>query len=213
MRKSRDQWINGIVGRNVSDSEFVSMLQSNATVRAAVQSLFNEVVVYANDLEGLGVDVLICPELEDNETHSTFNILLGMLSTAGWTDSTKIVRNGGTPGEFSGLRYEAHSLYALGNLRPGDILNGDGNTFYFSNQSNPGTGAYSEDQERSSLSLAQAKGVIFFLWSAHLQGNVQISPGNASAYPSYSDRHYVLDNPVGMSAILLGVKPEEVIVK
>jgi hypothetical protein len=92
-------------------------------------------------------------------------------------------------------------------------LNGDGNTFYFSNQSNPGTGAYSEDQERSSLSLAQAKGVIFFLWSAHLQGNVQISPGNASAYPSYSDRHYVLDNPVGMSAILLGVKPEEVIVK
>lgn len=213
MRKGRDTWINGVVGRSVYDEEFVSMLQSNQTVRAAVQQLFNEVVAYANVLEGIGVEVLICPELEDNENHNTFKILLNMLVAAGWTDATKTVRNGGFPGEFAGLRYEAHSLYDINSLRAGDILNGDGNTFYFSDQSNPNNGSYSEAQERSALATSEARGIIFFIWSAHLQGNQQVSPGNSIPYPAYTDRHYVLDNPIGMASILLGVQKSEVIVK
>jgi hypothetical protein len=212
MRKSRDPWINGVVGRNVSDSEFVSMLQSNQKVRDAVQNLFGEVVAYANTLEAVGINVLICPELEDNENHNTFNILLSMLANVGWTDKSKIVRNGGIPGE-NGTRYESHTISNVGILRPGDIFNNDGNTFCFNTKPNCAPGALTESQIRSAIQNTQARGAIMFVWSAHLQGNQQTSPGNFIPYPEYANRHYVFDGPIESASLLLGVSESEVIVK
>lgn len=212
MRKSRDAWINNVVGRAIDDQQFVNMLQNNSTVRSAVQNLFNEVVQYAKVLEGVGVEVLICPELEDNETHNTFKILIDMLNNAGWTDSSKIVRNGGTPGEFGNVRYESHNIFNI-NLRQGDIFNNDGNTFNLSSKANPQPGALSEDQIRYAINTTQSRGILMFIWSAHLQGNQQVSPGNFTPYPSYTNRHYVLDDPVGQAAILLGINSSEVILQ
>jgi len=212
MRKSRDSWINGVVGKNVSDEEFVSLLQSNQKVRDAVQNLFGEVVAYANTLEALGVNVLICPELEDNQNHSSFNILLSMLANVGWSDKSKIVRNGGSPGE-NGTIYESHNYSAIGSLRPGDIFNNDGNTFCFAANPTCAPGALSESQIRNAISHTQAKGILMFVWSEHGQGLQQTSPGNFIPYPEYTNRNYVLDNPLGSASLLLGISEAEVVLK
>lgn len=212
MRKCRDPWINGVLGKKVCDEEFVRSLQHDPMTRAAVQSLFNKVVVYAKRLEALGATVLICPELEDNQTHSTFKILLEFLNKAGWRDSSKIVRNGGSPGEFGNVRFETHDDTAISKLRPGDIVNNDGNSFVFYDEK-PNSGEIPENRIRYMLEHAESLGVIAFLWNTRLQGNVQASPGNFIPYPSYTDRTYVLKRPAAQAAILLGINETEVIVE
>jgi len=213
MRKCRDQWVNNVVGKSVCDEEFVRLLRTSQSMRDSVLNLFAAAIAHAHQLQSLGVDVLICPELEDNQTHETFQILLDLLSTAGWSDMSKVVRNGGSPGEFGIVRYESHgsSMAALGGLRPGEIWNNDGDTFYFNTDTTHATGAISENQIRSMITTAQQRGVITFIWSAALQGNHQVSPGNFIPYPDYTNRNYVLEKPIEQAAILLGITPENII--
>jgi hypothetical protein len=215
MRKCRDQWLNNVVGKATCDQEFVRLLQTNSTMQSAVLNLFVQAIAHARKLEALGAEVLICPELEDNQTPETFQILIDLLATAGWADHSKIVRNGGRPGEFGVVRYESHgsSIASLGNLRPGDIWNNDGDTFYFNTDTTHANGAISENQIRSMIATAQQRGVITFIWSAALQGNHQVSPGNFIPYPDYTNRNYVLEKPIEQAAILLGIAPENIILK
>lgn len=213
MRKSRDPWTNNLFGGPTSDQEFVNGLQSSQGVRDAVQNLFAEAVAHAQALEALGAEVIICPELEDNETHETFQILLNLLSNVGWNEPTKIVRNAGYPGEFGSVRHESHGMEDLGQLRPGDILNNDGNTFCFNSNPDCAPGALTENDVRYAVQTTQARGIIYFLWSAHLQGNQQVSPGNFIPYPEYTNRNYVLEKPIEQAAILLSISPNEIILK
>lgn len=218
MRTKQDRWINSIMGQEVSDDYFNQLLRSNSIVRDKVLNLFSEVVEHARRLEQLGITVLICPELEDNQTvgdSGGFGIFLDFLNRVGWSDRSKIVRNGGSVGRIPGIRYEVHpeDLNHLRgfNLRPGDVVNMDGKSFGFGN-SVPSF-LHTEEDVRDLIKFAEEKQIIFYIWYGPLQGLVQASRYGYYPYPSYDDRYYILDNPKVMISLLMGIKESEVVIE
>jgi len=193
MRQSKDYWINGVVGRPTSDSQFISLLQGNAKVRDAVLNLFAEVVAEAKVLQQLGAEVVICPELEDNhEGTKTFQILVDMLHKVGWTDNSKIVRNTYKGRPIPGLRTEAHanrlSQLMSQNLKAGDIQNNDGVDVQ----------SIGETELKKMIQYCHERGIIFYLWVSESQGLKHVTggqPWQMVNIGAYNQRHYSFPNP------------------
>jgi hypothetical protein len=216
IRRQANPWVNKVFGHYTGPSEFRQGLMYDPKVIDAVTNLFAEAVGHAYRLEYYGAEVIICPELEDNEDHASFQQLLNILKNVGWSDRSKIVRNGGTMGEFAGLRYETHdsSIDAANSLRPGDIWNNDGRNMYLNSEpaSENFSNAVSENTVRAIVELGQAKGFIVYPWEEELQGmfNNNGLQGAAAHTSAYTNRTYVFKKPVDQVSILLGIQPNQV---
>ena len=193
MRKSTDSWINGVVGKHTSNEQFIDLLKSNQTVKNAVDGLFAEVVAEARALEAIGVEVVICPELEDNHTHNdSYNILLNALYKAGWTDKSKIVRNTHLGSPMADLRKEVHASSLADmkkrNLRAGDIQNNDGQTM----------GSIPQEELAAMAKYAQEHDIVFYLWIAEMQGLRHVAggkPWQMDILGAYDQRNYSIPEP------------------
>lgn len=218
MRKSTDYFINDFYHSSIDDKTFVRDLNTNQALQDHVRNLFAEVVAHARVLEASGVEVLICPELEDNHPDdvemkngklTSIGLLISFLTDLGW-DRTRIVRNGGRLHAIADIRYESHNQSgSVAQLRPGDIYNNDGKDYSYDTQPQVGC-KYSESDMRAIRDAGQNSGVIVFIWSAELQGLNYNSQCNGSAVPSLRNRNYIFEEPVRLASILLGIKPEEV---
>ena len=226
MRKDGDWKVNAVFGYNVSDETFVKELPRNPAAQNGVRAIFNDAVAYARQLEALGVQVLICPELEDNHDAATerdrsgnltsYGWLISFLTDAGWARES-IVRNGLGGGHIHAIpniRYEVHHgspNTALTGLQAGDIFNMDGVSFTFGDEASKSC-LYTEDQVRQLRDNALNKGVIFFIWHSELQG-LYYNGCSYAAIPSRDNRNYNLKKPIRQASILLGIPPEQVIVE
>jgi len=207
-------------GNSNQDEEFIRQLSFNELLQEAVLNLFSEVVQHAKDLENLGAEVYICPELEDNHQegeNNSFGILLEYLRLAGWQNSDqslrrdKVVRNGGSVGKIPGIRYERHGD-DLANLRPGDFFNMDGISFSFDSDGNNSDFLLTENEVRALLEEAHSRNIIFYVWHSELQGLAQINRFWYSPIGSLRDRTYILKKPKEQIAILQGVSPDQVVI-
>jgi len=225
MRGSSDRFVNGIVdeitgttGNNVHNKEFTQLLFNNPAFQNKVLTEFAKVVTHCKELESFGVECYICPELEDNQDNgesSAFGIYLAFLKQAGWVNPdgslrrSRVVRNGGSVGMISGIRYEAHSHspqeLAHRYLRPGDFVNMDGTSFYFNSNDNKPDFQMSEDDVRWMLQYCEEQNLIFGIWPSELQGLYQVQRFDYRPIGAYKARHYLLNNPIGMASILLKV--------
>ncbi len=223
MRRGSDWFVNSVMGYNVYDEDFVDLIQWNPNMRAAVQDLFSDVVVYAKELEQLGVDVYICPELEDNHQSGewgSFGVLLHMLQAAGWVNEDgslrrdKTVRNGGSDHRIPGVRYEyhPHSVAELNRYNPleGDFVNMDGKSMYFNAETNKPDYLFSENDVRQLIEHCQRNNLVFYIWLADLQGLNQNAQWSYIPYPQNNNRYYYLRQPKTLVSMLLGVSEDTV---
>ncbi len=225
MRKEGDEYVNAFYGKNIGDKKFVADLPHNAGLQEYIRKRFVEAVEHARVLESYGIQVLICPELEDNHDADTesknakltsYGILIKFLTDAGWSRQS-IVRNGGKIHAIPDIRYERHpgqpkdANSVLAGLRPGDVFNMDGVSFRFDDESGKEC-IYSEDQVRKIRDEAMNRGIIFYIWHSDLQGLYY----NGCAYkhvPHRNNRIYTLVKPIRFISILLGIRPEEVVIE
>ena len=211
VRKGRSNLVNGWFGKAVSTNTFVKAIKTNQAIRDTILNKFSEVVTFAKQLEELGIEVVICPELEDNETDQTFNILLILLEKAGWVDNNgklrvhKVVSNpmaGGNRVRL-GIRKESHSFDTnMSKLLPGDIINGDGKPLEFA-KNNPSNYDSGKKIQQKLVACGQ-RNLICYPWTAGLQGfkDYKNSTGARVYYGSYFHRRYVLDYPDKLAALL-----------
>lgn len=221
MRRCTDRWTNGVKGRPVCDDEFDEMVLYDPQMRDALLNLFSEVVLHAQELESYGASVIICPELEDNHSRGTggsYEELIKLLEQARWSRD-KMVRNSVRHfiGDIPGVRSEVHPhnlgqfLGLVPQLRAGDIINTDGNSFAYNTDSNPPSFLIPEEDLRRMVDISQYYGIIFYIWSDRLQGLIQNGPNASMIFDGeYMNRNYVLRKPKELIAILLGLHPDEV---
>ena len=224
IRNKNDTWLQSVIGKNPGKDTFISMLKTDTKLRDAVLNLFVEAVSQAKRIEALGnTRVVICPELEDNHPggeSGTFGILLGFLKQAGWTnpDGTlrrlDTVRNTMSGQTIQSLIIEKHcnSVSCINSLRPGDINNNDGVTFALASDNCSSSGFITESTFRQMRDIAVAKGIMFLAWHSELQGRKIVNCVDQAA-ANRENRTYRIRKPVEQAAILLGIKPEEVIVE
>ena len=227
MRIGTDRFVTPYIpqteGNSNQDEVFIDQLYSNQALQQAVLDLFHEVVLHAKELEGLGAEVYICPELEDNHSRGdsgSYGILLNYLKVAGWQDPNgdlrkdRVVRNGGSVGNIAGIRYESHghdlANFRFNGLRPGDFFNMDGNSFYFNSDENKPSFQFSEDDVRTMVQEAEQRNLVMFVWHSELQGLVQAARFDYRVVGSSRDRAYILKKPKDQIAILQGVPVEQV---
>jgi len=224
MRRATDWFVNEAAGRRLYDEEFIDLLYASNDFRIKVLNKFAEVVRHAKRLESIGVDVYICPELEDNHSvgdSGSFGILLDFLRAAGWTNPDgslrrdKVIRNGGSVGRIQGIRYEKHPHnrqefeHAVNSLRPGDFINTDGASFSFHDEDYPSP-VIPEEDIRYMIKKSEEKNIIFYFWRAELQGYKYVGNGHHQIHPAYRDRYYILDNPKDVIGMLLRIPGSEV---
>ena len=223
MRRASDWFVNEAANRSLYPDDFIDLLYSSNDFRLKILDKFAEVVVHAKRLEAIGIDVYICPELEDNHSdgdEGSYGILLDFLRAAGWSNSDgslrrdRVVRNGGHVGRIPGIRYEKHPHSKsefnrdLDSLRPGDFINTDGESFRWDDE-NPQT-KITEADIREMIRQAEQKNVIFYIWEARLQGYKHMGNGHYQPYPHYLDRHYILTQPRNFIALLMQIPTSEV---
>jgi len=223
MRSKSDWFVNEAAGRELDPDDFIDLLYSSNDFRVKVLDLFAETVRHAKRLEALGVDVYICPELEDNHSdgdEGSFGMLLSFLKTAGWTNPDgslrrdRVIRNGGQVGRIRGIRYEKHPHSRaeferdIRSLRPGDFINTDGEGFRFDDQDRDVD--VSEADARYMIREAERKNIIFYLWVPEMQGYKYVGGGRYQIFPEYRNRHYILDRPHTMVSMLLNIPVSEV---
>lgn len=73
IRGGRSHLTNSLAGKTVKPEEFERLVRSNASFREKLLNEFKRVVGFAKLLEQLGIEILICPVLEDNLSDEGFN--------------------------------------------------------------------------------------------------------------------------------------------
>lgn len=208
VRRKRDVFWNKVLNKSASESDVRSALKNNQQAISEVKLVYGEVISFATTLKNIGVDVVICPELEDNQTDETYKILHDLLIESGWNNS-KIVRSGVENGRYQGVAKEVHprDMRALknSNLAAGDVINQDGTSFVVT-KGDARSFDYAETLD--SILYAKAIGVIFYIWPAGLQGFKNFDPDvNPSEYNgSYSKRSYLLQNKTELIKLLQSSK-------
>lgn len=205
---------------------YKDLIWNNSVAREAVRQEFAGAVNHAKEVEALGADVYICPEIEDNDdkiNESGFfgKLYMNWLREFGWTNPDgslrrdKVVRNGGSArNRIPGIRYELHphSMYELAQsgLVPGDFWNNDGRDFWFESDNRKPDFFMSEEEIRWMRQWGEDHNVVGFIWYNELQGAITREHGDEKIGP-YRDRAYIMRSPRDMIAVLLGIPVEEVV--
>lgn len=197
LRKSTDRWSNAVTGRKINDKEFERLLNSDSTFRSAIKNKLRQVVDHAKNLQSIGAEVVISPELECNISNASFLTYIEFLNQLGWSNSN-IVKNCMGGSRLPGIRYEVHprSLAELQrkNLQTGDIWNNDG----------VDVAQISNAEIKKMINYANKKGIISYIWYSKLQGLKWVGPDPTAmvAIGEHRNRKYTLNDLIGATEIL-----------
>jgi hypothetical protein len=212
IRGGRSRLANSLAGKTVEPEEFDKLVRTNQQFRFKLRAEFVKVVEFSKLLEQLGIEVLICPVLEDNLSDSGFNSVVTLLVEAGWDNTGEIVReksvvrNGEGDQKPTGVRREIHPK-SVGSataktLAPGDIINTDGKTFTYADEAKSSK-QFSIDEVKFLIQYSEDRQVLFSLWEARLQGRMPKPDGSYPYIGSDVNRTYLLDRPEELKKILL----------
>ena len=211
IRKSQDYFVNGLMGRKISNKDFENLILKDAKLQNGIKKLFDEAVSYAKEIEKLGVKVVISPLLEGTMSVDCQLKLISYLTAQGWS-KTAIVLSNKYLARQQGTLFEAHPTNLqeaknfVADMSSGDIINTDGTSFTFDVDQNNKDYFFTQDDITQIINITQNYKIVFYLWQDRLQGLYQNgSNASASLDGVYNDRNYKIIYPEMISNLFAGI--------
>ena len=211
IRKSQDYFVNGLMGRKISNKDFENLILKDVKLQNGIKKLFDEAVSYAKEIEKLGVKVVISPLLEGTMSVDCQLKLISYLTAQGWSKKAIVLSNKYLARQ-QGTLFEAHPTNLqeaknfVAEMSPGDIINTDGTSFTFDVDQNNKDYLFTQDEISQLINITQNYKIVFFLWQDRLQGLIQTgSNASASLDGVYNDRNYKIIYPEIIANLFAGI--------
>jgi hypothetical protein len=159
----------------------IKQLNNQLVQSEAVRNSYKKLVTHIRDtfiLPFPETEFTYIPELEDNQTEESFDVLYKIsLEVLGDLSNVSLMRNSNSSLGFATLRKEIHTTdkNSIDSLQPGDGVSFDGSYFTFPEEKEiPGRPNFNDIKDL--IVKAEAKGVNVYLWRPEMQGLTENQP-------------------------------------